>query len=208
MLPRGMSGRTFVYRREHTKLCSGSLRNSYTAALNDIHRDAINTSVSGYRMNVVPEGRTPPIAEIEKNLPRKTRVALAQLRSGWRNRLDAYGSHIDRAVPNICPACGQGPCDTHDTFNCPGKRDHKRKREYFIAFCYNVLVPKNHFFEKSLEIFPNHNNVIQIEVVPTTIGSSHRKDSEFNEQRPMIFNTAAPTLHVSLLQQQQIEVEN
>ncbi|KAI8117189.1 hypothetical protein CVS40_10885 [Lucilia cuprina] len=32
-------------------------RTSFTAALNDIHRDAINTAVSGYRMNVVLGGR-------------------------------------------------------------------------------------------------------------------------------------------------------
>ncbi|KAI8118938.1 hypothetical protein CVS40_9600 [Lucilia cuprina] len=42
-----------------------------------------------------------------------------------------------------------------------------------------------------------------LQIVPTTIGSWHRNDSEFNEQRPMIVNPATPTLHVSLLQQQQ-----
>ncbi|KAI8115302.1 mitochondrial, Methionine--tRNA ligase [Lucilia cuprina] len=40
---------------------------SYTAALSDIHREVINTAVSGYYMNVVLGGRSPPIAEIEKN---------------------------------------------------------------------------------------------------------------------------------------------
>ena len=64
-------------------------------------------------MNVVLGGRPPPIADTEENLPRKTRVVLAQLRSGWSNRLNAYWSRIDRAVPNECPACGQGPHDTH-----------------------------------------------------------------------------------------------
>ncbi len=57
-------------------------------------------------------GRQPPIAEEEENLPRKTRVDLAQLRSGWSNRLNSYWSRIDRAVPNSCPTCDQNPYDT------------------------------------------------------------------------------------------------
>ena len=94
-------------------------RNSYLTALNDIHRDAIDSAVAGYRLNVFLGGRPPPIADNEKNLPRKTRVVLAQLRSGWSNRLNAYFSRIDHAVPNLCPACGEGPHDTHHIFNCP-----------------------------------------------------------------------------------------
>lgn len=43
-------------------------------ALNDIHRDAINSSVASYYINVVLEGRTPAMAGIEKNLPWKTKV--------------------------------------------------------------------------------------------------------------------------------------
>ena len=57
-------------------------RRSYMAALNDNHRDATNSAVASYRMNVVLGGRPPPIAEDEKNLPRSTRVVLALLRSG------------------------------------------------------------------------------------------------------------------------------
>ncbi|KAI8120369.1 hypothetical protein CVS40_8400 [Lucilia cuprina] len=74
-------------------------QSSYSATLNNIHRDAINSAVAGYRMNV-------------------TRVVLAQLRSGWSNWLNAFRSRIDRAVPNECPACGQGAHNTHHIFNC------------------------------------------------------------------------------------------
>lgn len=86
MLPRGMSGSTFMNtiktHLDHT---------SYTAALNDIHSDAINIAVARYCMNIVLVGRSPPIAETEKKLQRKTKVALAQLRMRWSIRITVYG---------------------------------------------------------------------------------------------------------------------
>ncbi|KAM7349824.1 uncharacterized protein ACRADG_008603 isoform 1-T6 [Cochliomyia hominivorax] len=93
-------------------------QNSYMTALNDIHSDASNSAVSSYRMNVVLGGRPPSIADNEQNLPRSTRVVLAQLRSGWSNRLNAFWSRIDSAIPNLRPACGQGPHNTRHLFNC------------------------------------------------------------------------------------------
>ncbi|KAM7356224.1 uncharacterized protein ACRADG_002028 [Cochliomyia hominivorax] len=93
------------YRRNHPNFNITQLeliqdpldQNSYMTALNDIHRDASNSAVSSYRMNVELGGRPPPIADNEQNLPRSTRVVLAQPRSGWSNRLNAFWSHIDSA---------------------------------------------------------------------------------------------------------------
>ncbi|KAI8126624.1 hypothetical protein CVS40_3402 [Lucilia cuprina] len=110
-------------------------QSSYSAALNDIHRDAINSAVAGCRMNFVLGGRPPPIADTEENLPRKTKVVLAQLRSGWSNRLNAYWSRIDRAVPNECPACGLGPHDTYHIFNCSAYPTNCLSRMHNISNC-------------------------------------------------------------------------
>lgn len=86
-------------------------RNSYLTSLTHIHRYAINTQVTGYRTIVVLGGRPPLIADGGSNMPRKTKVVLAQLRSRCSSRLDAYLSRIDRAIPNSCPACCEGPHD-------------------------------------------------------------------------------------------------
>ncbi len=70
-------------------------------------------------MNVVLGGRLPPIVDCKSNLPRKSRVVQAQLRSEWCNSLNVYWSRIDRAIPHLCPASGGSPYATSHIFNCP-----------------------------------------------------------------------------------------
>lgn len=97
---------------------------SYRAGLNDIHRDTVNDATNSYQVNVVLGGRPPPIAEEERTLPRRTRVVLAQLRSGWCTRLNSYWSRIEPTIPDTCPACQRGPHDVHHLFNCGANATH------------------------------------------------------------------------------------
>lgn len=97
---------------------------SYRATLNNIHRDTVETTTTSYRANVILGGRPPPIAEEERSLPRKTRVVLAQLRSGYCSRLNSYWSRINSTIPNTCPACGVSPHDVPHLFNCLANPTH------------------------------------------------------------------------------------
>lgn len=54
-------------------------------------------------LNGVLGVKPPHIADEELELPRKTRVTLAQFRSGYCSRLNSYLSRIDPDIPNICP---------------------------------------------------------------------------------------------------------
>lgn len=67
--------------------------------------------------HLIYEGRPPPIADAERILPRKTKLVMEQLISGWSNRLNAFWNRIDRAIPNLCPAYGQGSHHTPHIFN-------------------------------------------------------------------------------------------
>ena len=57
----------------------------------------------------------------KKNLPRKTRSILSQLRSGYSTILNSYMSRIDENVQNNCPDCQLSPHNTNHMFSCPDK---------------------------------------------------------------------------------------
>ena len=97
---------------------------AYQAGLNSIHSNAVSEAIEGYRVNTVLGDHPPPVAAEERELPRQTRVVLAQLRSGWCSRLNSYWARINSDVQNICPACGTGPHDTLHLFRCPAKPTH------------------------------------------------------------------------------------
>ncbi|XP_075146473.1 uncharacterized protein LOC142236393 [Haematobia irritans] len=94
---------------------------AYQAGLNRIHEDTVAEAVRSYKVNPVLGVRPPPIAPEERDLPRQTRVVLAQLRSGKCSRLNSYLSVIDSSVADVCPVCNQGPHDTRHLFSCPAK---------------------------------------------------------------------------------------
>ncbi|KAI8118949.1 Ubiquitin-conjugating enzyme E2 W [Lucilia cuprina] len=54
---------------------------SYRTALNTIHQQAVEDFINSHRDSIILGGRPPPVANKERNLPRRTRVVLAQLRS-------------------------------------------------------------------------------------------------------------------------------
>ena len=58
------------------------VKNDRKATLQALHTDAVDKAVRSQERNVVLDGRPPPISSSEKELSRRERSTLAQLRSG------------------------------------------------------------------------------------------------------------------------------
>ena len=84
-----------------------------------LHTDAVDKAVKSHERNVMLDGRPPPISNLEKDLTRKERSALAQLRSGYCRLLGSYKSRIKKdASLNVCAYCGTTPHDVKHLFVC------------------------------------------------------------------------------------------
>ena len=84
------------------------------------HTTAVNQAVNSQRRNVVLDDRSPLINISEKELSRKERTTLAQLRSGHCILLGFYKSRISKdASLDVCADCGKTPRDVKHLFNCP-----------------------------------------------------------------------------------------
>ena len=85
-----------------------------------IHTMAVNLAVTSLRRNVVLDDRPPLINISEKELTRRERTTLAQLRSGHCILLGYYKSRISTdASLNVCADCGKTPHNVKHLFNCP-----------------------------------------------------------------------------------------
>ena len=96
------------------------INTSYKSAISRIHQDVVRTVIEN-SSSKLPNGRPPPIATAEHTLPMKTRIILAQLRTGDSRILDQYMNIIDHTTRDHCHNCGQAPHDTHHLFDCPSK---------------------------------------------------------------------------------------
>ena len=66
------------------------------------------------------DGRPLPISSSERDLTRKERSTLAQLRSGYCRILGSYKNRIKKdARLNVCADCGTTPHDVKHLFVCP-----------------------------------------------------------------------------------------
>ena len=80
--------------------------------LQAIHTMAVNQAVNSLGRNVVLDDRPPVINISEKELTRKERTTLAQLRSGHCRLLGSYKSRISKEVSlDVCADCGKTPHD-------------------------------------------------------------------------------------------------
>ena len=80
------------------------------AILQALHTDAVDKAVKSHERNVVLDGRPPPISSSERDLSRKERSSLAQLRSGYCRLLYSYKNRIKKdASFNVCADCGTTP---------------------------------------------------------------------------------------------------
>ena len=66
------------------------------------------------------DSRPPPISNSEKELTKKERSTLAQLRTGYWRLLGSYKSIIKKdANLDVCTDCGTTPHDVKHLFICP-----------------------------------------------------------------------------------------
>ena len=99
---------------------NGNSTAQHKIGLNTLHTEAVAASIAEAPQNKVLLRAAPEINAEEKNLPRSTRVTLAQLRSNYSTKLM---STLHCFNPDIydpqCPKCGNLPHDTNHLFNCP-----------------------------------------------------------------------------------------
>ena len=90
------------------------------ATLHTIHTNAVNKTASDQKKNTVLDDLPHPINDSEKDLTRKQRVTLAQLRSGYCRLLGSYKSNIKKdASLNVCADRGITPHDVKHLFAFP-----------------------------------------------------------------------------------------
>ena len=96
------------------------LANNRKATLQAIHSDVVNKAVKDQKNNIVLDGLPHPINDSEKDLTRKERATLSQLRSGYCKLLCSYKSRIKKdASLDVCADCGKTPHDVKHLFACP-----------------------------------------------------------------------------------------
>ena len=101
------------------------------ATLQALHTAAVVKAVQCHERNVVLDGRPLPISNSEKELTRKERSTLAQLRSGYCRLLGSYKSRIKKdASLYVCADCGTTPHDVKHLFVCPAHRLHGYRQTY------------------------------------------------------------------------------
>ena len=97
-------------------------RGKYREGLKKVHKHEAQKSIHNNWPTLLASGdRTtvPRVDTSEKQLPRKARCILAQLRSGYSKILGSYISRVDPTASDQCPHCGGTPHDVHHLFNCP-----------------------------------------------------------------------------------------
>ena len=105
-----------LYIRHRNNVELNMVKHDRKAAL---HNDAVDKAVKRHERNVVQDGWPPPISSSEKDLTRKERSTLAQLRSGYCRLLGSYKSRIKKdASLNVCADCGTTPHDVKHLFVC------------------------------------------------------------------------------------------
>ena len=96
------------------------VNNDRKATLQALHTDAVDNAVKIHERNVVLDGQSPPIGSSEKELTRKVRSTLTQLRSGYWRLLGSYKSRIKKGASlNVCADCGTTPHDVKHLFVFP-----------------------------------------------------------------------------------------
>ena len=95
-----------LYTRHRNTVEPMMVNNDRKATLQALHTAAVVKAVQCHERNVVLDGRPPPISKSEKELTRKERSTLAQLRSGYCRLLGSYKSRIKKdANLDVCADC-------------------------------------------------------------------------------------------------------
>ena len=101
----------------------GTSTSSYKSGLQILHTNSVQDTISNQSNNPILNEPAPPIHKSEKNLPRKSRATLAQLRSGYSTHLNSYLNRINptKYPDQNCPDCNLAPHTTLHLFNCSTK---------------------------------------------------------------------------------------
>ena len=109
-----------LYTRHRDTVEPMMVQNDRKATLQALHTAAVVKAVQCHERNVVLDGRPPPISNSEKQLTRKERSTIAQLRSEYCVLLGSYKSRIKKdASLDVCADCGTTPHDVKHLFVCP-----------------------------------------------------------------------------------------
>ena len=96
------------------------VKNDRKATFQALHTNEVDKAVKSHESNMVLEAWPPPISSSEKDLTRKERSTLVQLRSGYCRLLGSYKSRIKKdASLNVCADCGTTPYDVKHLFVFP-----------------------------------------------------------------------------------------
>ena len=72
------------------------LADNKKSTLQVIHTDAVNKAANDQKQNIVLDGLPHPINDTEKDITRKERAILSQLRSGYCRLLSSYKSRVKK----------------------------------------------------------------------------------------------------------------
>ena len=113
-------GKDTLFTRHRNTVEPMMLADNRKATLQTIHTDVVNKAVKYQKNNMVLDDLPHPINDSEKDLTRKERATLAQLRSGCCKLLGSYKSRIKKdASLNVCADCGKTPHDVKHLLACP-----------------------------------------------------------------------------------------
>ena len=95
---------------------------SQKVLLKKIHTESVAKTIQTQSDNPVLGAPAPEINKSEKNLPRRPRTMLSQLRSGYSSMLNSYTAKIrEDPTLDICPDCNSPSHTTNHLFNCANK---------------------------------------------------------------------------------------
>ena len=132
------------------------LADNRKATLQAIHTDTVNKAVKDQKNNTVLDGLPNPINDSEKDLTRKERATLAQLRSGYCKLLDSYKSRKDK---------------TTGTLFTPDPAEYKSNLDLIIN---NTASP-----------MAKHPKVLALTVDPKLIYSTYIHNISFHAHKPL-----------------------
>ena len=111
-----------LYTRHRNTVETMMVKHDRKATLQAFHTATVVKAVQCHERNVMLNGRPPPISNSEKELTRKERSTLAQLRSGYCRLLGSYKSRIKKDTSlDVCADCGTTPHDVKHLFVFPAQ---------------------------------------------------------------------------------------
>ena len=94
---------------------------NYKANLKHIHTESVRAVIANQANSIVLDEPAPSIDISERELPRRTRTILSQLRSSYSSHLKTFLHSIGVSDNPNCPDCNTELHTTNHLFNCTSK---------------------------------------------------------------------------------------